>query len=676
MFDYRALVILMTLMDHCELSLYELSVKVSLPIKEVKEGIDYLVPYLANKGIVLDKKQGRYSLSNRTKQSLTDIIKSDELVLPKSTRLALIYLYTFCRLDFISNNHYQDFLKVSKNTTLSDIQSLRKIMLDNDLELGYSRAKGYTLHGSEWNKHRLAFQMVSELLESSIGIWGLDYVLSSWGYSLTYDLIDQVVKDYYEKLQIVPIVNQLKVCLFGLVFIICRYQRDVERVCLSETLVSPIIQDITTILLDTVVDLGIIDTVFSEDDYRYVTVLLSSCFEGEVDVAPVYFNQLTESIISRMEDISLLHFKQREVLRENLRRHLIPAYYRLKFGLPSSNEYVLHVKEHYPDLFELVKDSLTPLMDAIDKPIPDSETAYFVIHFGGYLKKADNLPQKCYKAAIICPNGISSSLMIKENLLALFPQIEFIGTSKIDDLYAKTSSDYDMVFSTIKVDTEKPNYLVSVMMTEEQTTQLVELVSKDFPDTGYRDIELDQIISIVRRYSVITQELELKLALKRYLYQEMNRKEVLPLLEELITKETYQVSSEKLGWKEAIRLAAKPLLDQHKITENYPEAMIQKVEEFGPFINLGKGVAIPHARPDEGVNEIGMSMLVLEEPIYLLDNPEQEVRLLICIAAIDNESHLKALSHLTTILRDKNHVQTLISSKNYDDIEMIIKQED
>ena len=71
-----------------------------------------------------------------------------------------------------------------------------------------------------------------------------------------------------------------------------------------------------------------------------------------------------------------------------------------------------------------------------------------------------------------------------------------------------------------------------------------------------------------------------------------------------------------------------------------------------------------------------MSMLVLEEPIYLLDNPEQEVRLLICIAAIDNESHLKALSHLTTILRDKNHVQALISSKNYDDIKMIIKQED
>lgn len=44
------------------------------------------------------------------------------------------------------------------------------------------------------------------------------------------------------------------------------------------------------ILLDIVVDLGIIDMVFLEDDYCYVIVLLLSCFEGEVDVVLVYFN--------------------------------------------------------------------------------------------------------------------------------------------------------------------------------------------------------------------------------------------------------------------------------------------------------------------------------------------------------------------------------------------------
>ena len=70
-----------------------------------------------------------------------------------------------------------------------------------------------------------------------------------------------------------------------------------------------------------------------------------------------------------------------------------------------------------------------------------------------------------------------------------------------------------------------------------------------------------------------------------------------------------------------------------------------------------------------------MSMLVLENPTYLLNDSNQEIRLLICIAAVDNETHLKALAHLTTILRDNDSVQALLSSKKYDEIKNIIKQE-
>ncbi|WP_424695000.1 PTS sugar transporter subunit IIA, partial [Granulicatella adiacens] len=43
--------------------------------------------------------------------------------------------------------------------------------------------------------------------------------------------------------------------------------------------------------------------------------------------------------------------------------------------------------------------------------------------------------------------------------------------------------------------------------------------------------------------------------------------------------------------------------------------------------------------------------------------------------ALDNETHLKALAHLTTILRDNESVQKLLASKNYDEIKNIIKQE-
>ena len=181
---------------------------------------------------------------------------------------------------------------------------------------------------------------------------------------------------------------------------------------------------------------------------------------------------------------------------------------------------------------------------------------------------------------------------------------------------------------------------------------------------------------MIKRFASVSQESELRIALKNFIYEEMQRKEVLPLLQDLITEKMFQRSSEKMGWKDAIRKASQPMLESGQITANYPEAMIGKVEEFGPFINLGKGIAIPHARPEDGVNEVGMSMLVLDHPIYLLDDPAQEIRLLICIAAVDNQTHLKALKHLTMILRDNAKVERLLTAQEFNDIKEIIQQED
>ena len=74
----------MTLKDYQELSLYELSVKVGLSIKEVKEALDYLVSYLEKKGYKSKMCKRKYFLEdNEQHQQLTDVIQSKELVLPK-----------------------------------------------------------------------------------------------------------------------------------------------------------------------------------------------------------------------------------------------------------------------------------------------------------------------------------------------------------------------------------------------------------------------------------------------------------------------------------------------------------------------------------------------------------------------------------------------------------------
>ena len=73
------------------------------------------------------------------------------------------------------------------------------------------------------------------------------------------------------------------------------------------------------------------------------------------------------------------------------------------------------------------------------------------------------------------------------------------------------------------------------------------------------------------------------------------------MLSDLLTKEKIHFTDEKLDWRSAIELAAQPLLNQGEIEPSYISAIINRVEEFGPYIDLGMGIALPHARPEDGV---------------------------------------------------------------------------
>lgn len=148
------------------------------------------------------------------------------------------------------------------------------------------------------------------------------------------------------------------------------------------------------------------------------------------------------------------------------------------------------------------------------------------------------------------------------------------------------------------------------------------------------------------------------------------------MLSRLLTKDFIQFSNESLSWEDAISLSAQPLLGQGKIENCYIEAMINKVKEFGPFINLGQGIALPHARPDEGVKEFGMSVLKLQEPVSLLDDEEQRVDLLFCLAASDNQKHLEALSALTKLLSNKQVLKQLKDAETIQEFLTIIKTEE
>ncbi|WP_025193709.1 PTS sugar transporter subunit IIA [Enterococcus faecalis] len=108
--------------------------------------------------------------------------------------------------------------------------------------------------------------------------------------------------------------------------------------------------------------------------------------------------------------------------------------------------------------------------------------------------------------------------------------------------------------------------------------------------------------------------------------------------------------------------------------ERLIDGEIAKVQSFLLCIIFYPDVALPHARPEDGVNQLGMSLLKIQKSVDLLEDPKHEIHLFICLAASDNETHLRALSSLTKILSKKESLHRLVAAETVPEILSIIQE--
>lgn len=188
-------------------------------------------------------------------------------------------------------------------------------------------------------------------------------------------------------------------------------------------------------------------------------------------------------------------------------------------------------------------------------------------------------------------------------------------------------------------------------------------------------MEVADILEVVKKYATIHQEAQLRKELKHLLQDEPMKDEWKggqPVLNQLVTKKEIQLDDQVSDWQESIRLAAKPLVDNGTIESRYVETMIENVIEHGPYIVLMPQIAIPHARPEDGVNHLGMSVLKLTKPVFFPG--EKPVRAFFVLAAIDQTTHLKALAQLTELLGNEQDVSLLLEADTVDDIVEVLNR--
>ena len=69
------------------------------------------------------------------------------------------------------------------------------------------------------------------------------------------------------------------------------------------------------------------------------------------------------------------------------------------------------------------------------------------------------------------------------------------------------------------------------------------------------------------------------------------------------------------NWEEAVRAAGQLLVGADVCEPRYIQAMIDAVHELGAYMVLAPGLALAHARPEDGVKSIGLSLVTLNPPV-------------------------------------------------------------
>ncbi|MCE4089378.1 BglG family transcription antiterminator [Priestia megaterium] len=564
-----------------------------------------------------------------------------------------IYVALMCILrgGKIGTQQLMDETEVSRNTVLQDIKDLKNKWVKKGISLTYSYKDGYEVKGSESDIRNLLYIHITELLSQHQEELLKRVMKADYEYSMIYHWLveceDKLGMAFTDKM-LTQLAYMLTCCIQrigGKRYVDALITRKDE---LEKTRQYKALQEIESVLgFD-----------FPPHEKHYLATVLLSAKVNVVNQADSddWMRSIVKEMVSRFQAYACVVFEDRNRLEQNLYIHLKTAYYRLLYNIHLPNPMLSAIQTKYQDIVELTKKALLPLENSLQTRINEDEISYFALHFGGWMKKQEGR-QKQKRIVIVCANGIGTSRMLQYQLEQLLTDAELIGPMTVRD-YEQFKETYDLVITTTPLKKRMNVMLVNPILTDDEKQRLIDLV-----EPASSQLTTQAIMGIIKQHANIQDEPALLANLKLVIQQskKMVREDKKPMLHEVLQEPFLQLTDSADDWKSAVRLAAKPLLNYEYIEPSYVEAMIKSVEQLGPYIVIAPKVALPHARPEHGVNRVGMSMLRLKEPVYFSTEKQHGAQLIIVLAATDNETHLKALSQLSMMLSENDNIDKLIA---------------
>ncbi|MDP4109919.1 MAG: PTS sugar transporter subunit IIA [Bacillota bacterium] len=599
------------------------------------------------------------------------------------------------------NHSVCDLFRISRNTCISDILAVNKKIAENGFNvLVSSSSNGYVLSGSEHEIRRIAFWAVTEMLyrnpldsDCSMRMPGSHkYVL----YGYDYVKLKKTAVDFSDAALNLSVHLGFQSCLV----IACLDSISASRILKKRFLEPSEESDAKTffhtddnlkwilikgktaaalrefVLSDSSVGESDKEKIIGRENEELLRIAISAAslneeYPEQYKCGGVSFESAAMELVSMFEIMSGSRFSDKRAASENLAGIITGVRLRTLFGYSFKNPGLEASRGGYRYICGLAGQAIDKL-PSLKSFFTDKEKEYMAFQLIGLLlndltANPDGASNKWKpkKIGVICANSVGTGALIKQQLDVMFPNATVEVTPLNELSEGGTPRKYDLIVSTVDLGEKAMPYIkVHAFLSEADRNRIGSALSEggsvsDLTEELVSEIE-EEISNLVGRdVSAVVMDRMNQLFLK-YNVKTFNKRGY--MLNDLISLERIQCVDEVSDWEEALNLAAKPLIDDGSIEPKYIDAMIQMVNRYGPYFILAPGIALPHARPEDGVNKLAMSLLKVNKAVVF--DEEHYANLFFVLASADGKTHLEALKQLSHLFMNDDAMQKFLAANN------------
>ncbi|MDD3028264.1 MAG: PTS sugar transporter subunit IIA [Erysipelotrichaceae bacterium] len=599
--------------------------------------------------------------------------------LSKQERILVASVLLINTANYITLSTIAENLYVSRATIINDLDSIKSYIKEFNLEVTSHPNKGLRVDGKESDKRLFLMQVALKKDDNSMIS---RYISLQAGNRIT---IQKVLSEQERLYEYYLTDNSFEYLVTYLGIMVNRngmgeYLEEIEKANNDKYLMA---LDILRLISQ------YCHLKTSENEIQFLSeILLKSRYikKRHKDDMMIKIQLVTRQFIDRVSYDLGINLADDYDFFENLSNHL-ESILKPEAPLYPQSEIVDELLKDNEEVVEAVNSNLGIIEQYAIRELTSIETGYIAIHICALERKKNK--EVAFHVILACHAGIGTSQLLIEKLKKHF-NFQIVDIISAHEAPHIESNRADLIISTIPIANSKIDVVtVSPLLNDEDYLRVGNKIdslrnSRHLP-SRIGDLEssprglLDKISPILKamapeKYDGMFHEI--KKVVREYFNKplESNQEMFSPYLHHLLPSSHIQLDVECLDWQDAITKSAKPLLEAGYIEQRYIQAMIDNINENGPYIVLSPGFALPHEGLDRGSVKVGMNLIRLKNPVPFGADEFDPVEFVCCLSAIDHKTHLKAFFNLVNMLTDEKFKNELREAKTSKEAALAIEK--